>query len=313
MPRHPRRRRWPWVVGGATVALLVILGIVGATSGTQDKKATIGQTATTLATDTIPPVVAPSDNPSDTPEPIGPLRPAEYQDFSTDAGADFKLAVGTALGTANAAGSYWAGYAVTVAGDLTGLTIDSSDFSLSPVAAGLDGAASGQDNPDLVGSADNISPIACGSTPPLADALASADGKTRVTGCLLFSYDPTDHPTLITYTPNGDPTKTAVQWQAVNSAHPLAPETGIVYTVTSDGGINDVTYSVGGFDQEQDTDVSGNTWTKRIPDDGVSIATLLAQSNGSGTISCTIKVDGQVVARQSSHGAYAVVTCTADL
>jgi hypothetical protein len=45
------------------------------------------------------------------------------------------------------------------------------------------------------------------------------------------------------------------------------------------------------------------------PPDGSGYS-LTAQSNGSGEITCRITVDGEEIARQTSTGQYAVVSCS---
>ena len=45
------------------------------------------------------------------------------------------------------------------------------------------------------------------------------------------------------------------------------------------------------------------------PPDGSGYS-LTAQSNGSGEITCRVTVDGEEIARQTSTGQYAVVSCS---
>ena len=82
--------------------------------------------------------------------------------------------------------------------------------------------------------------------------------------------------------------------------------------MSSNAGISSVTYATADFGQEQDTSISGSTWSKTIPTIGVQTPILTAQAaGGSSVITCTITVDGQQVVKQRSRGPYAVVTCTA--
>jgi hypothetical protein len=98
----------------------------------------------------------------------------------------------------------------------------------------------------------------------------------------------------------------------VTKARPAPPPAppSLVYKVVSDGGISSVNWTTADG-QEQDTDVAGNTWSKNIADpDNVDIPVLSAQSAGGGNITCSIIRDGSVVVKQTSHGQYAVVTCS---
>lgn len=87
----------------------------------------------------------------------------------------------------------------------------------------------------------------------------------------------------------------------------------VVYTVGGSASQVDVTFSndgTGGSSQENGVSVP---WTKTltIPDDVINSYSLMPQNQGkTGTVSCEITVDGKVVARQQSSGAYALVTCS---
>jgi hypothetical protein len=100
---------------------------------------------------------------------------------------------------------------------------------------------------------------------------------------------------------------------AATSPTPPAPKPApdyLLYKVVSDGGISSVDWTTANFGNEQDTDVAGNTWSKKISPDDVDIPVLEAQNAGSGNITCYIIRDGSVVVKQTSHGEYAVVTCS---
>lgn len=71
----------------------------------------------------------------------------------------------------------------------------------------------------------------------------------------------------------------------------------------------DVTYSVG-VNQSQELD-QALPWTKDASTtDTTVIAVLVAQSKGSGEISCKVSIDGKVVKENKSTGEFAVVTCS---
>lgn len=73
----------------------------------------------------------------------------------------------------------------------------------------------------------------------------------------------------------------------------------------------DVTYGLNA-NQSQENDAKV-PWKKTLTSgETLTIATVVAQNKGSGTISCKVTVNGKVVKENSSKGEYAVVTCTAE-
>lgn len=72
----------------------------------------------------------------------------------------------------------------------------------------------------------------------------------------------------------------------------------------------DITY---GLDADQSQDLGVKVpWKKELTStETMTIAVIVAQNKGSGTISCKISLDGKVVKENSSQGEYAVVTCEA--
>jgi|MudIll2142460700_1097286.scaffolds.fasta_scaffold02384_6 hypothetical protein len=83
----------------------------------------------------------------------------------------------------------------------------------------------------------------------------------------------------------------------------------IKFEVTGPPSSNSITYSVG-VDQAQENGAK-LPWTKELSSSRWPlIASVVAQSDGTGVISCRITVDGKVVKENSSSGQYAVVTCT---
>jgi hypothetical protein len=72
----------------------------------------------------------------------------------------------------------------------------------------------------------------------------------------------------------------------------------------------DITY---GLDADQSQDQGAKVpWKKELTStETMTIAVIVAQNKGSGTISCKISLDGKVVKENSSKGEYAVVTCEA--
>lgn len=89
----------------------------------------------------------------------------------------------------------------------------------------------------------------------------------------------------------------------------------VVYTVTSDAPMAGmITYSVGKVAQEQATDAA-LPWSKTltmggaVPFDRPTMILLAQSGKGATSISCEITLDGAVVAKQTSTGPYATVTC----
>lgn len=88
----------------------------------------------------------------------------------------------------------------------------------------------------------------------------------------------------------------------------------VIYEITGQGTPTaSITYGHGS-DTSQENDVP-LPWKKALTDTGdLIVPTVSAQSgsDGSGTISCKITVDCKIVKENTSTGAFAVVTCTAE-
>lgn len=103
--------------------------------------------------------------------------------------------------------------------------------------------------------------------------------------------------------------------KAPASAKPAAPAVPqmdtVVYTVTGHHS-SDITYTNSTGDISQVTDTTHLPWTYKFTSvpDAEGFMDVSAQNSGSGTISCTISINGQVVKKNSSTGAYAIVDCT---
>jgi hypothetical protein len=250
----------------------------------------------------------------------------EAASIDSDASGTFTLTVGKPIAVAEQPDNHtlWLGLQVTVSEVADTPVVAADNFGLSPVhdPSYGDKAAGGE----LLGE-DSLIRTACKGIPQLEDALAAAgmlnddisgmdltSGLRKTTGCVVFYYGHTDHPTRVSYYPQGldDTTVAPTLWSVTLPGSARKPPSGIVYRVTSDGGISSVTYATAGFNQAQDTSVSGGTWSKTIRDAGVDVATVVAQAGGgASTIRCSITVDGQQLAKETSHGQYAVVTCSA--
>jgi hypothetical protein len=72
-----------------------------------------------------------------------------------------------------------------------------------------------------------------------------------------------------------------------------------------------ITYATPGGQAQQNG--AAVPWRKAFTAKDYTVLTVSAQNKGGGTIRCEIDVDGKAKNKQSSSGAYAVVTCTAPL
>jgi hypothetical protein len=256
---------------------------------------------------------------------LGKQANISYSDVAGIMSGTFNLAVGKLLGAAEpAAGTIVLGVDVQISDITDSPSIDFNDLELGPVADVGNGPYSSASPGDTTAATRT----ACGSVPQMVDAM-SAEGVTRgadaetfdmlnttatINGCVTFTYASTDRPSQISYSDEGidpdDPGQVDAIWETgVVPTTGTQPPSGITYSVTSDGGIIDATYSTANFGQSQDTQIAGNSWSTTIPDAGVQTPILIAQNAGNGTITCKITEDGEQIASNSAHGAYAVVTC----
>ncbi len=83
----------------------------------------------------------------------------------------------------------------------------------------------------------------------------------------------------------------------------------VVYTVGGTARKGSITYMTPSG-QEQRNGVKVPWHTKLRANDGTLLG-VTAQNSGGGTITCEISVDGKLLKRGRSSGAYAVVTCDA--
>lgn len=104
------------------------------------------------------------------------------------------------------------------------------------------------------------------------------------------------------------PKTTAHKASVTHKPRPAVPTGVITYKVSAGSGqADDVTYTNGGS-IEQDTGVS-LPWSKSVDDCG-TLCEVSAQNAGSGSITCEIfDIDGSLLDKETSNGAYAVVMC----
>lgn len=101
--------------------------------------------------------------------------------------------------------------------------------------------------------------------------------------------------------------------QAAQPATPAAPAAHtIVYSISGTAKKADVTFTTDGSTSSSQQMGARVPWTTTlsIPDGGLNVYQVSAQNDGSGTITCTITVDGQQVKTVSANGAYAIASCT---
>ena len=140
-------------------------------------------------------------------------------------------------------------------------------------------------------------------------SIVSALGVVAAAGGALESIDPT----VIAE----DPAETETESPAAGEA-PAAAEGLLTYEVTSDAAvISNVTYmtaTADGSGQEQATDTASPFLKEQTVATDIfkmGIFSLVAQATGDATtISCKITYEGEVIAEQTSTGAYSVVTCS---
>jgi hypothetical protein len=88
----------------------------------------------------------------------------------------------------------------------------------------------------------------------------------------------------------------------------------IVYEITGPGGRSpEVRFAVEGANNTEKAEAVGLPWRKEltIPSGpGLSVAQVMATNGQGESISCTITVDGHVVANNTAKGEYATVSCS---
>lgn len=82
----------------------------------------------------------------------------------------------------------------------------------------------------------------------------------------------------------------------------------VIYSVSGPKSASTISYMLpGGSEQISNAKLP---FTKEFTSEGFAVFSLTAQNAGSGSITCTITVDGQVITTKTSQGQFAVVSCT---
>jgi hypothetical protein len=101
---------------------------------------------------------------------------------------------------------------------------------------------------------------------------------------------------------------------ATSAAAPPAAPAGhtVVYAVTGTAKHASLTYTTDGATSTAQEQSAPVPWTKTItvPDNVINVYQLMAQNTGSGTVTCTITVDGAVAKTVTATGAYAIASCS---
>jgi hypothetical protein len=103
---------------------------------------------------------------------------------------------------------------------------------------------------------------------------------------------------------------------AVSPTQQAAPTTSsshtVVYAVGGTAKKADITFTTDGStstSQEMGARVPWTT-TLNVPDGALNLYQVEAQNDGSGSVTCTITVDGHQVKTVAASGAYAIASCT---
>lgn len=119
--------------------------------------------------------------------------------------------------------------------------------------------------------------------------------------------DNTADPNIGTSAPaGGEPSKAA-------KAKPAKPKSGhtVVYRIGGTATKALITYATpSGQEQKNGAAVP---WRKTLRTKDFEMLSISAQNQGGGTITCEIEVDGKLVKRSKSTGAYAIAMCTATI
>lgn len=107
----------------------------------------------------------------------------------------------------------------------------------------------------------------------------------------------------------------AVAWVAIDEDPVPVPGTHtIVYEITGPGGKSpEIRFAVEGSNNTEKAEAVDLPWRKEltIPSGpGLSVAQVMAANGQGESISCTITVDGHVVANNTAKGEYATVSCS---
>jgi hypothetical protein len=122
---------------------------------------------------------------------------------------------------------------------------------------------------------------------------------------------------LVGWWPVGVVAIAAVVWLITSHPwqHPLAGHQ-VTYLISGDGAANNINYVVPGGSQQANDVMMPWSYSVGVRALGPgAVVTVVAQrkDGDGGLITCEIDVDGRAAVKNTSTGAYAVVTCTAPL
>lgn len=107
----------------------------------------------------------------------------------------------------------------------------------------------------------------------------------------------------------------SVAWITTREDPASVPRTHtVVYEVTGPGGrSSEIRFAVEGANNTEKTEAVGLPWRKELTfpsGPGLSVAQVMATNGQGESISCTITVDGHVVANNTAKGEYTTVSCS---
>jgi hypothetical protein len=106
------------------------------------------------------------------------------------------------------------------------------------------------------------------------------------------------------------PTNTAPPATTTTDAAPASHH--VVYKITGTAKHASITYTTDGMTSTSQEQGAPVPWTHEInvPTGQFGVATVNAQNSDSGTITCTIEIDGKAAKTATSSGSYAIASCS---
>lgn len=106
----------------------------------------------------------------------------------------------------------------------------------------------------------------------------------------------------------------AAVWVSGTDPAPVPDTHTIVYEVTGPGGRSpEIRFAVEGTNKTEKAEAVSLPWRKELTissGPGLSVAQVMATNGQGESISCTITVDGHVVANNTAKGEYTTVSCS---
>ncbi|MGW7356060.1 MmpS family transport accessory protein [Streptomyces sp. NPDC054802] len=88
----------------------------------------------------------------------------------------------------------------------------------------------------------------------------------------------------------------------------------VIYQVTNPGSTSTlITYRVDGVNNDKSVDNAKLPWKKKVTitaGPGAAVAQVMAAGGKEGAVSCSIRIDGRIVDRQTAEGQFTDVSCS---